>query len=124
MEFQYIKEKDEAGNTVATYLPSPGGRIDIIVRMNLRLPIESYQAYGNMLGPPQRPAVRSTIWSRCLELFLPAGYPHSVSSDYMWYAVHSYLVSQIGLHESISIDGCCKVPDLRKTIYSASLSTP
>lgn len=36
MEAQNIEEKDEAGTTIATYVPSPDGRIDIIVRMYLR----------------------------------------------------------------------------------------
>ncbi len=35
MELQNIAEKDEAGNILTTYVPSPDGRIDTIVRTYL-----------------------------------------------------------------------------------------
>lgn len=40
MELQKIEEKDEAGTILATYVPAPDGRIDIIVSMYLR-PLQS-----------------------------------------------------------------------------------
>ncbi len=60
-----ITETDDTGTLVATYLSSGSngkGRIDII-----------------------KPANTSGLWARILAVFLPAGYPHSVTSDYMWY---------------------------------------
>jgi len=61
------------------------------------------------------------LWSRCLEIFLPAGYPHSVTNDYTRYGIHSFALGN-ARHSSISIDRRRKVPDLRKQIHSAVVS--
>lgn len=50
MELQNIEEKDEAGTIISTYVSSPNGRIDTIVRMPFSPLIGSSQAYRNMLG--------------------------------------------------------------------------
>ncbi|CAL8582451.1 hypothetical protein XPA_008113 [Xanthoria parietina] len=60
-----IEERDEAGNLMATYAGSAekggsGGRWDVI--------------YPEKVG---------SLWTRVLGVFLPAGYPHSVTEDYM-----------------------------------------
>ncbi|KAL9002694.1 MAG: hypothetical protein Q9188_004390 [Gyalolechia gomerana] len=68
-----IEERDEAGNLTATYVASASsdekgksdGRVDIV-----------YPEKGD------------TIWTRLLAIFLPAGYPHSVTEDYMWYQIY------------------------------------
>lgn len=31
----------------------------------------------------QPPAERKSLWSQTLDVFLPAGYPHSVTHDYL-----------------------------------------
>ena len=33
----------------------------------------------------QRPEKKSSLWAQLLAIFLPAGYPNSVTDDYMWY---------------------------------------
>ncbi|KAL8770352.1 MAG: hypothetical protein Q9209_003988 [Squamulea sp. 1 TL-2023] len=66
----YIEERNEAGNLTATYVGSSNdgkgsgsGRLDVIY-----------------------PEKSGSLWTRLLTVFLPAGYPHSVTEDYMWYA--------------------------------------
>lgn len=57
----------------------------------------------------QLPGKRIGIWQSVLGVFLPAGYPQSVTDDYMWYANYSCLlphspVSDVStsLHELMS----------------------
>ncbi|KAI4098883.1 MAG: hypothetical protein L6R37_006246 [Teloschistes peruensis] len=63
-----IRERDEAGNLTATYIGSSTdqgkNRLDIITH---------------------------NLWTRVLAVFLPAGYPHSVTEDYMWYQIYDSL---------------------------------
>ncbi|KAF2848926.1 DUF647-domain-containing protein [Plenodomus tracheiphilus IPT5] len=63
-----IKECDEAGNTTATYISQGGARVDII--------------------HPQTP---KSYTQQLLEIFLPAGFPHSVSEDYVQYQIYDSL---------------------------------
>lgn len=55
MDAHHIEEKDEAGNIVATYALSSGGRIDSIVRMPLIIPPKSstVSLIKTMLDPPE-----------------------------------------------------------------------
>lgn len=60
-----IVETDEAGNILATYVQTAGSkeassRIDVI-----------------------QPQETKAIWQRALDVFLPAGYPNSVTDDYL-----------------------------------------
>lgn len=60
-----IVESDEAGNITATYVQTAGSkekasRIDVIY-----------------------PTQSKALWQRALDVFLPAGYPHSVTDDYL-----------------------------------------
>ncbi|TKA83499.1 hypothetical protein B0A55_00544 [Friedmanniomyces simplex] len=67
-----LTEADGAGNVVATYLSSPTDakgvwRVDIVEPTT------------------KRP------WQRLLDVFLPAGYPHSVTDDYLEYQIYDSL---------------------------------
>lgn len=55
MDTQHLEEKDEAGNIVATYAVSSGGRIDSIVRICLTIPLgdSAFRLMNAMLGPPE-----------------------------------------------------------------------
>lgn len=59
-----ITEHDDAGNLVATYVQSANDegkvRVDTIL-----------------------PEVTKSPWQSLLDVFLPAGYPHSVTDDYL-----------------------------------------
>lgn len=79
-----IEEVDETGNLTATYVESSSSaasRVDVIVSSaheSLILGIWAY-SWGKV------PEKGISIWSRILNIFLPAGYPHSVTSDYIQY---------------------------------------
>ncbi|KAE8453123.1 hypothetical protein EG329_012310 [Mollisiaceae sp. DMI_Dod_QoI] len=85
-----ITETDQANNLVATYITSPFGenasRVDVVVR-------------DQFVGLYQEPALissqipqNSTSYARSiLNAFLPAGYPHSVTSDYLEYQIYDSL---------------------------------
>ncbi|KAK0771934.1 hypothetical protein LTR02_001238 [Friedmanniomyces endolithicus] len=67
-----LTETDGAGNVIATYLSSPTDsgqicRIDIV-----------------------EPSTKRP-WQRLLDVFLPAGYPHSVTDDYLEYQIYDSL---------------------------------
>lgn len=34
------------------------------------------------------PKEKTSLWASLLAVFLPAGYPHSVTDDYMWYVTY------------------------------------
>lgn len=61
-----VVESDEAGNITATYVRTAAeskgksSRIDVIYSKNSK-----------------------ALWQRVLDVFLPAGYPHSVTNDYL-----------------------------------------
>jgi len=59
-----IVERDEAGNIATIYVQSTSANGDLI-RVDVVLPEKT-----------------KTVGQRLLEVFLPAGYPHSVTSDY------------------------------------------
>ncbi|KAF1928655.1 DUF647-domain-containing protein [Didymella exigua CBS 183.55] len=63
-----IEEYDEAGNVVTTYIASGESRVDVV------LPRET-KSYAQQL----------------LDVFLPAGYPHSVTEDYIQYQIYDSL---------------------------------
>ncbi|KAF2100684.1 DUF647-domain-containing protein [Rhizodiscina lignyota] len=68
-----ITEFDEAGGLTSTYVQSPGpdsasGRVDVILPENAK-----------------------PVWQRALDVFLPAGFPHSVTEDYVWYQIYDSL---------------------------------
>ncbi|KAL8733339.1 MAG: hypothetical protein Q9166_002163 [cf. Caloplaca sp. 2 TL-2023] len=70
-----IEERDEAGKLTATYVGSQftdekerrGERVDVIL---------------------QYPEKSRKIWTGLLGVFLPAGYPHSVTEDYIRYQIY------------------------------------
>ena len=60
-----VVETDEAGNVTATYVQSSGmkeslGRVDVI-----------------------QPQDTKVFWQKAVDIFLPSGYPHSVTDDYL-----------------------------------------
>ncbi|KAK4496294.1 hypothetical protein PRZ48_012274 [Zasmidium cellare] len=68
-----ITEFDEAGNVTATYVQSEGGtqghsRVDVIP-----------------------PSDSKSLWQKGLDVFLPVGYPHSVTHDYLEYQIYDSL---------------------------------
>ncbi|KAL9010895.1 MAG: hypothetical protein Q9173_004212 [Seirophora scorigena] len=85
-----IEERDEAGTLKATYVGSSSssssppnnsnelqdGRIDVLY--------------------PEKKTGSSSLWTRrLLGVFLPAGYPHSVTEDYMWCVLPIIAVSNL-----------------------------
>lgn len=68
---QSIIEVDEAGNQLLTYSVSKStadrDRVDLI-----------------------RPDATQTIWQTLLDVFLPVGFPHSVTEDYVEYVDHNH----------------------------------
>ncbi|KAF6231172.1 hypothetical protein HO173_010672 [Letharia columbiana] len=65
----HISEHDEAGRAIAAYVSSESSdRIEFI-----------------------KTKEQSSLWMRLLDVFLPAGYPHSVTRDYMWYQIYDSL---------------------------------
>lgn len=60
-----IVENDEAGNVTATYVQTAESK-DHSSRVDVIYPKET-----------------KALWQRALDVFLPAGYPHSVTDDYL-----------------------------------------
>lgn len=60
-----IVENDEAGNITATYVETADSE-EILSRIDVIYPRDS-----------------RALWQRVLDVFLPAGYPHSVTDDYL-----------------------------------------
>ena len=86
-----IKEYDEAGNLVATYIQSASkrsdqnaARVDVVVSSLIGLFARQclVQVHHSHTASklPDNP---KTIWNKCLDVFLPAGYPQSVTDDYL-----------------------------------------
>ncbi|KAF7189423.1 RUS1 family protein-like [Pseudocercospora fuligena] len=72
-----ITEYDEADTVTATYVQSEGksqglSRVDVIPRQDLK-------------------SLSQTAWNRAVDVFLPVGYPHSVSEDYLEYQIYDSL---------------------------------
>lgn len=60
-----VVETDEAGNVTATYVQTAGSkeslsRVDVIQLKDTKV-----------------------LWQKTLDIFLPSGYPHSVTDDYL-----------------------------------------
>jgi len=60
-----IAECDEAGNVATTYVSVGGERVDVI-----------------------QPQARRPYTQQLLSVFLPAGFPHSVTEDYIQYQIY------------------------------------
>ncbi|KAF3036967.1 hypothetical protein E8E12_007957 [Didymella heteroderae] len=67
-EYLEIKEFDEAGDVVATYVASGNSRVDVVL-----------------------PREKKSYSQRVLDVFLPAGYPQSVTEDYIQYQIYDSL---------------------------------
>lgn len=76
-----IDEYDEAGNVVATYIVSDNSRVDVVVR-NILAFASCREGYTDDAQLPQQ--TKSYV-QQLLDVFLPAGYPHSVTEDYTRY---------------------------------------
>lgn len=79
-----ITETDGAGNLTATYVQSSAGngqdtRVDIIVSITRNTTQWTGQSTADTDQLPENP---KNSWQRLLDVFLPAGYPHSVTEDY------------------------------------------
>lgn len=91
-----LTETDEVDSPTATYVYSESGsphsgvgRIDVVVRQ-LSIEIHNTLAFEDRLTSFQNSSSSSfSPWSRTslqnplVNIFLPAGYPHSVSDDYL-----------------------------------------
>ncbi len=95
IEFE-IAECDKSGNVIATYVKShlsetgasEPTRIDIIV--SLHCGDAGIRATTNARS--KLPENTQQRWQSLLEVFLPAGYPHSVTEDYLEYV--NYLTTK------------------------------
>ena len=65
-----VTERDSTGQVVATYVSSALSR--------------PQAAEGTRRVDVVKPAKKGSIWAWILGVFLPVGYPHSVTEDYMW----------------------------------------
>jgi hypothetical protein len=78
-----IEEIDQANNLVATYIQSSfnekGGRIDVVVSY----PSPMVLMCSFFWLAKQIPKNSNGYAKSILNAFLPAGYPHSVTSDYL-----------------------------------------
>ncbi|KAM3420867.1 hypothetical protein BST61_g4106 [Cercospora zeina] len=71
-----IREYDDADHVVATYVQSKGsskesGRVDVI--------------------RPENSTSVISLWNKTLDVFLPVGFPHSVTDDYLEYQIYDSL---------------------------------
>ncbi|WPG98283.1 DUF647-domain-containing protein [Acrodontium crateriforme] len=70
-----IVERDEAGNVTATYIQSTSSnKTETTSRIDVLLP-----------------QTTKSIWQQTLDVFLPAGYPQSVTNDYLEYQIYDSL---------------------------------
>jgi hypothetical protein len=60
-----VVETDEAGNVTATYVQTAGSK-EILGRVDVMKPQDT-----------------KALWQKTLDIFLPSGYPHSVTDDYL-----------------------------------------
>ncbi|KXT03658.1 hypothetical protein AC578_5179 [Pseudocercospora eumusae] len=72
-----ITEYDEADTVTGTYVQSEGksqglSRVDVIPPQDLK-------------------SLSQTAWNRAVDVFLPVGFPHSVSEDYLEYQIYDSL---------------------------------
>lgn len=80
MSFE-VTERDSTGELVATYISSA--------------PCGARVGEGKRRVDVVRPERKGNVWAWVLGVFLPVGYPHSVTEDYMWYAMGCALRSDI-----------------------------
>jgi hypothetical protein len=73
-----LEERDQAGQIVARYIAS-NGRVDVIVRL-IELPISREHRLIRLLQEPEN---SKGYTKTLLSAFLPAGYPQSVTEDYL-----------------------------------------
>lgn len=86
-----IEEKDESGSLVATYIASRNvkgtSRVDVVVcsTFSPSLPIALCYVPSELVTDKafQHPAESTGIWQKALNVFLPTGYPNSVTKDYL-----------------------------------------
>ncbi|KAI7326964.1 DUF647-domain-containing protein [Hortaea werneckii] len=103
-------ERDEAGNVTATYVSSPENsegmsRVDVIVCSNdfcTRYSTKCNKRH-RISGTSNRPYIAlhwllvqlpektKSVGQRLLDVFLPVGYPHSVTDDYLEYQIYDSL---------------------------------
>lgn len=76
-----IEEYDEAGNVVTTYIASGDSRVDVVVRTFAAFLL----AGKGQTNDAQLPHRTKSYAQQLLDVFLPAGYPHSVTEDYTQY---------------------------------------
>ena len=106
-----IFEHDQVGRDIATYVsPKGSDRIEFIVGLVHSLPFngQGHQADHQLDEYFKRTKEQSSPWTRLLNVFLPAGYPHSVTSDYMWYvwrrlACFQAVHSQASCHKKVTV---------------------
>lgn len=65
-----ITEHDEAGEVTATYITSSSGQSGTGAETMSRVDVIM-------------PEAAKTLWQRGIDVFLPAGFPHSVTEDYL-----------------------------------------
>ena len=66
-----------------SFAQSPGNRIDLLA--------------DNCVVWKKLPNERTSLLASLLAVFLPAGYPHSVTDDYMWYVKYFKKSSMVSL---------------------------
>ncbi|RDI82376.1 hypothetical protein Vi05172_g7722 [Venturia inaequalis] len=72
-----MEEYDEAGDLVASYIQSFSKRSETdVARVDVVVPSTSNPI---------------SVWNMCIDVFLPAGYPHSVTDDYLKYQIYDSL---------------------------------
>ncbi|KAE9965889.1 hypothetical protein EG328_009313 [Venturia inaequalis] len=83
-----MEEYDEAGDLVASYIQSFSKRSETeVARVDVVVPSTSNPI---------------SVWNMCIDVFLPAGYPHSVTDDYLKYQI--YVCARVLLRgQSLSI---------------------
>ncbi|KAI0674629.1 vitamin B6 photo-protection and homoeostasis-domain-containing protein [Trametes maxima] len=86
-----VREKDGSGRVIAVYSTSNGAQL-------------KEAAHGH----PKKASSRGGSWRRLLgDVFLPEGYPHTVSSDYLqyqiWNALQAFCSSLAGLFASRAV---------------------
>jgi hypothetical protein len=83
-----IVERDEAGLETGRYVGGVGGgRVDVVVSHlgDGGLVLEVLGMDANGMWYLQRPRETKSHAQKVLDVFLPAGYPQSVSEDYIQY---------------------------------------
>ncbi|KAL5409027.1 hypothetical protein PMIN03_006190 [Paraphaeosphaeria minitans] len=84
-----LHEHDDAGNLTVTLIESAAGkgrsRVDAVVCSGAFSRVQNAADHG------QRPRESKSYAQRLFEVFLPAGYPHTVTEDYIQYQLYDSL---------------------------------